>query len=230
MRHTIIKNFLKDDECDYLINYFKKDSSTKKMAYARDDSLVYDTQLLKMEYSNTVAWNRKIVKGEFSLFNNTNLINKKIWGVIIHYSKQNNFNITEQRGIFIQKYTKNGHFTWHTDGYGWTYKPPHGLPGVKEIDYDKLSISIQLSNPDEYEGGELQFGQDSKGNTKRDPTKEHDNYELLQKSITSVFTAPKNRGSLALHNGFSYHRVTPITKGVRYSLVNFYQGPKNATN
>ena len=91
MRHTIIKNFLKDDECDYLINYFKKDSSTKKMAYARDDSLVYDTQLLKMEYSNTVAWNRKIVKGEFSLFNNTNLINKKIWDVIIHYSKQNNF-------------------------------------------------------------------------------------------------------------------------------------------
>jgi len=149
MHHTIIKNFLKDDECDYLINYFKKDSSTKKMAYARDGSLVYDTQLLKMEYSNTVAWNHKIVKGELSLFNNTNLINKKIWGVIIHYSKQNNFNITEERGIFIQKYTKNGHFTWHTDGYGWTYKPPHRLPGVKEIDYDKLSISIQLSNPDE---------------------------------------------------------------------------------
>jgi PKHD-type hydroxylase len=87
------------------------------------------------------------------------------------------------------------HFDWHTD-YGRER-------GHEQHEPRKLSLSLQLSGPSQYQGGELQ-GQ-------------------IQNAIE---TAPRNRGALIAFPSFLLHRVTPITEGVRKSLVIWAQGPE----
>jgi PKHD-type hydroxylase len=63
----------------------------------------------------------------------------------------------------------------------------------------KLSMSVQLSDPDDYEGGDL--------------------------VIDNQFECPKKRGTTAVFSSFITHKVTPVTKGKRYSLVVWLYGP-----
>jgi len=77
----------------------------------------------------------------------------------------------------------------------------------KHIDRDlntmvrKLSISIQLTDPKEYEGGELYLYQNEKG--------------TLMK---------KEQGTLILFPSYTLHEVKPVTKGERNSLVSWVTG------
>jgi len=65
----------------------------------------------------------------------------------------------------------------------------------------KLSIVVQLSDPEEYEGGEFQY---------------------LDSAEPEVLL--KDRGCLLAFPSWAMHRVTPITKGTRYSLVGWITG------
>jgi PKHD-type hydroxylase len=67
----------------------------------------------------------------------------------------------------------------------------------------KLSVSVQLSPETAYEGGDLQFG-------------------LLDEEAGTV---SKQQGSLIIFPSIIRHRVTPVTRGVRYSLVGWAVGP-----
>lgn len=66
----------------------------------------------------------------------------------------------------------------------------------------KLSISVQLSDPEDYEGGELQFDMGA------DP-----------------IVAPKELGTVIVFPSFIMHEVTPVTRGIRHSLVTWCHGP-----
>jgi PKHD-type hydroxylase len=90
----------------------------------------------------------------------------------------------------LASYTEGDFFDWHLDF------------GAGEISDRKLSISMQLSDPDEYEGGDLQF--------------------MLNQKIVS---APREKGTIIVFPSFMMHRVTPITKGVRKSIVGWVAGP-----
>jgi len=91
------------------------------------------------------------------------------------------------------QYTKyfggGGHYSWHAD-IGQT------------CSHRKLSMVVQLSHEDEYEGGDLQFF------TGPEP-----------------ITAPRTRGTLILFPSFLIHRVTPVNSGVRESMVSWISGP-----
>ena len=67
----------------------------------------------------------------------------------------------------------------------------------------KLSMSIQLSHENSYEGGDL----------------------LLYYS-GDVYRTPKSKGSVIVFDSRLTHEVTPITKGERYSLVKWDNGDK----
>ena len=66
----------------------------------------------------------------------------------------------------------------------------------------KISFSIQLSDPNDYEGGDLILNH---GNER---------------------SASKNKGSMTLFPSFTVHKVEPVTRGVRYSLVGWVVGEK----
>lgn len=78
-----------------------------------------------------------------------------------------------------------GHYTWHQD-IG---------PGMAS--QRKVSITVQLSESDEYEGGDLQIW--TGGN--------------------SILTAQRGAGVTVLFPSYLMHRVTKVTKGKRRSFV-----------
>jgi len=67
----------------------------------------------------------------------------------------------------------------------------------------KLSVIVQLSDPSEYEGGYLQ----------------------IRCEDMNPVTMSKEKGSVILFPSYLLHRVTPVTKGVRKSLVVWIDGP-----
>jgi PKHD-type hydroxylase len=90
-------------------------------------------------------------------------------------------------------------YSWHQDG----------LDG--NVATRKLSIVVQLTEPDEYRGGELQLF---------DVAEDYDDEEL------DAFTAlTAERGTAVVFPSFEYHRVLPLRRGVRHSLVAWVSGP-----
>lgn len=85
-------------------------------------------------------------------------------------------------------YDNGGHYNWHSDIGRQT---PHR----------KISLSLQLSTPEEYKGGKLEFNLGS-----------------------YVSEANNEIGSLTLFPSYLLHRVTPVTSGVRRSLVLWVSG------
>jgi PKHD-type hydroxylase len=93
------------------------------------------------------------------------------------------------------------------EGFQFTnYEAPSGKYG-KHVDRGmnmpvrKLSISIQLTNPEKYEGGELYLYDDNKGTV-----------------------MDKTQGTLILFPSYTLHEVMPVTKGTRNSLVTWVTG------
>ena len=64
----------------------------------------------------------------------------------------------------------------------------------------KLSMTVILSNPTDYDGGEF----------------------IFESTGDEVF---KNQGTIIVFPSFIRHRVNPVTKVIRYSLVNWFEGP-----
>jgi len=94
------------------------------------------------------------------------------------------------------------------EGFQFTnYEAPSGKYG-KHIDrainipVRKLSISIQLTNPEEYEGGELKL------------------YDGEEDGIIMN----KEQGTLVIFPSYVLHEVMPVTKGERNSLVTWVTG------
>jgi len=104
--------------------------------------------------------------------------NDTIWNFDL-YSVLDDIQYTEYHA------TNDGHYGWHQD------------IGPGALSTRKVSITVQLSGPDEYEGGDLEYwkgGQD------------------IQK-------APRGKGVVFIFPSYMMHRVTPVTKGVRRSFV-----------
>lgn len=93
------------------------------------------------------------------------------------------------------------------EGFQFTnYTAPGGKYG-RHVDSNfnmvvrKLSVSVQLTDPIEYEGGELYLYHDDKGETMK-----------------------KEQGTLILFPSYTLHEVMPVTKGERNSLVSWVTG------
>jgi len=86
---------------------------------------------------------------------------------------------------------RQGHFDWHSDiGDG-------ALAGKR-----KLTLVVQLSEPEAYAGGAL---------------------EVMP--AANKLTAPRQRGAAVIFPAFALHRVTPVTQGARASLTVWAHGP-----
>ena len=106
-----------------------------------------------------------------------------------------NFDLTGfGEGLQLSNYEcdNKGTYGWHTDSGGG---------GISR----KLSLSVQLSNPTEYEGGFLEVQDPGSG---------------------KVHQIPKKRGYISIFPSYIRHQVTPVTSGSRQSLVIWISGPQ----
>ena len=94
------------------------------------------------------------------------------------------------QSLQLARYDTGDFFDWHMDFHSG------------EISHRKLSVTVQLSDPEDYEGGDLQF--------------------MINNRIES---APRKKGTIVVFPSFMVHRVTPIESGTRYSIVGWLSGP-----
>ena len=100
------------------------------------------------------------------------------------------------------KYKKNQYYDWHCDSWDKPYEKK-GHPSDGRI--RKLSVTVTLSDPKDYKGGELEFDFRDKEPSKKQNVRKCK--EILPK------------GSLVVFPSFIWHRVCPIKSGERNSLV-----------
>lgn len=112
------------------------------------------------------------------------IANREIW----------EYDLTEMESVQVTRYDKNHFYGWHSD---------YGTSADKGLTR-KLSMSIILTDPEEYSGGKLQFI-DYQG---------------------KVQNVDKTRGTVVVFDSRTPHRVTPVLRGQRISLVAWMMGPK----
>lgn len=126
-------------------------------------------------------------------------IRDKLWEFVKH-ANINAFGVDVMNVAELQftEYhaTENGHYDWHHDIH-WQQD------GDLKTNADrKLSITVQLSDPSEYRGGEFEF--------EECPTP----------------ADARAKGTILVFPSYLRHRVLPVTSGTRKSLVAWFHGPR----
>lgn len=103
------------------------------------------------------------------------------------------------------RYKTNQFYGWHIDSSLYT---------EDEVSKRMLSLSITLSSPEEYKGGNLEFYEYKHPNTKEE-----------DKILTD--SRIKQKGTITFFPSNIYHRVTKVEEGERCSLVLWIPGDKN---
>ena len=141
-----------------------------------------------------------------------------MWHYIERANRENflyDLRCIDNESMQYTKYDEGQFYGWHNDADLPTqYKPvavgnqPENLVqdllNTKTEMVRKLSFVLQLSNPDDYEGGNLQ---------------------LLDEAGKCYF-APRERGTVILFDSRTQHRVLKVTKGTRKSVVGWTVGPR----
>ncbi|NUZ04674.1 2OG-Fe(II) oxygenase [Piscinibacter koreensis] len=99
-------------------------------------------------------------------------------------------------GFSVGQFREGFQFTRYEVG---EYYGPHFDIGPGLLAERKLSLTVQLSPPDSYAGGDL--------------------------LIYPEFVAPRDQGTMTVFPSFMCHDVRPVTSGVRFSLVSWLAGP-----
>ena len=114
-----------------------------------------------------------------------------------------NFNFTKSEASQFTIYEPGEYYDWHRDAQNYPY-----TQGEQKGLIRKLSVTVSLSNPEDYEGGVLEFARENDFNKK---------YFYKVREILP-------RGSICVFPSYTWHRVTPVTKGKRLSLVQWNLG------
>ena len=112
------------------------------------------------------------------------------------------------------------HYTWHTDGH---FEPYNEEDCKNDPDFEsrvggyrKLSYSVNLTHPDEYEGGHFEWCDPYSVN----PLEGGEEIRTFRAQQSA-----REQGSIIIFPSFVYHQVTPVTRGMRHSLVGWIAGP-----
>ena len=100
------------------------------------------------------------------------------------------FGLTEAIQYTVYVDSEGGHYDWHVD------------LGARNVEFRKISLSLQLSDPAQYEG-----------------------CDLVLQAGNGPESVERARGTLIAFPSYVLHRVTPIESGTRKSLVIWIGGP-----
>lgn len=176
-KYVALEHCFSDQECDTIETYF---SRVKAMTGEVGGKSVH-----KATRDSTLRWLRL----------NDHPDSVWIYEKIMHHVAQVNAENWQFRldgfesSIQLTEYEPGGHYTWHQD------------IGSRRSGLRKLSVSVQLSDPETYVGGGLEL-------------------HATQKPVLM----PRSRGTLVIFPSYTLHRVTAMTEGTRRALVTWIGG------
>ena len=145
-----------------------------------------------------------------------------IWHYIERANRENflyDLRCIDGESMQYTRYGEGQFYGWHNDAGLATQYKPESIGARSNSDSEvatkdfistsveqvrKLSFAMQLSDPDDYEGG---------------------NVQLLDEAGNS-YICPRQRGTIILFDSRTQHRVLKVTKGVRKSIVGWTVGPR----
>lgn len=110
-----------------------------------------------------------------------------------------NFDWDWSEDLQFTVYKPGQYYHWHADQNSEAYMGPGTNPNFAGK-YRKLSVILHLSDPANFEGGELEF-------------------DLGKMDGTKLCPEIRPQGSIVVFPSFVHHRVHPVISGTRYSLV-----------
>ena len=117
-----------------------------------------------------------------------------------------NFNLNDSEDCQFTIYNQGQYYGWHTDADEKLYENKEWKGLMR-----KLSVTVSLSNPEDYEGGLLEF----------------DLRNIGEINTSNIIKCKEilPRGSIVVFPSYTWHRVSPVTSGTRLSLVQWNLGP-----
>jgi len=201
------KSVLTPRFCDDVIKY----ALAKKETMAITGGLGINRNLKKKPLNKEEVRNLKYTRNSDLVWLDETWIYKELQP-FVHQANKNagwNFEWDFSEPCQFTKYKLNQHYDWHCDSWDKVYE----TKGPDNGKIRKLSMTCQLTDGSEYAGGELEFDFRQYDPPQRDEAKH------LRKATEIL---PK--GSIIVFPSFVWHRVKPVTKGVRYSLVVWHLG------
>ena len=180
--------------CDDIIAYGEQQSEETALTGDYDGAVPTDqkdvSKLYKTRNSSIVWMNDQWIYREVQPY--IHQANKEAgWNFDWHHSESCQFT----------KYRESQHYDWHQDSWNKPYNKPRE---ISDGLIRKLSVTVSLADGDEYEGGDLEFNLRNK----------NEDTSVIQRSKEA-----RVKGSVIVFPSFVWHRVAPVTKGTRYSLV-----------
>ena len=192
-QYQIFTSAFNDQFCDHIISVAKLYREQGGVVGSIDAATGESSSALNQEIRNsTIRWIDIYAHREINTILNdyVNAVNSSLFGFDISFGF-NSLQYTEYNGDGPAPQF----YDWHMDC----------LFDNAVLDR-KLSAVVQLSSPDDYEGGLFEM-------------------EGCARPLFNVEPFLP-RGSLLIFPSYLKHRVLPVTKGLRKSLVTWYNGPK----
>ena len=175
--YATAQGFLSDEEMDRLIAEHLPLLAEGRLAHGNTNSQIRRSKIVMFGDDRKYSW-----------------IYDRVWAAAQECNRQ--FFCVDLKGVEanvqLARYDSadQGFYDWHTD-----------FAGIRPL--RKISVSIQLSRADDYDGGDL---------------------ELLYGNQPQRMD--RTRGSFIAFPSFLLHRVTPVTRGTRWSLVAWILGAR----
>jgi PKHD-type hydroxylase len=164
-KYNVTREFLTKEECNFLVEKLKHNLKLKVAEVKNNeiDTKLRDSSIAFITLNDLPKIKDKLIPFLFDMV--------KIKGYDLNFDNQ---------PVQFTEYGKDQHYDWHQD------------IGPDEMSKRKISITVQLSDSDEYEGGDLEIG---------------------------PYTLGRKLGTGVIFPAEFYHLVTPLTKGIRFSLI-----------
>lgn len=180
------KSYISKDDCDRIIEVVKTrpqkeakmgvDGSTERESYRKSKTTFISKGDAELGFMFDELWKKAIVAN----------------------SEWFNFHITKLDYMQAAEYesANRGEYKTHHDVFYMNNDPVY---------HRKLSCIVQLSDPETYEGGDLEL------------------YEISSKPNQEDM---RQQGTVIFFPSFVRHAALPVTEGTRYSLAAWFDGPK----
>ena len=179
--------------CDEIVKYGKSISDQMAVTGGMGGKKLNQSQVkdLKKKRNSNIVWmNDRWIYKEIQPY--VRMANENAgWNFDWDWSESCQFTI----------YKKGQYYDWHCD----SWDKPYMEEGPTKGKIRKLSVTVTLTDPKEYKGGELEF--------------DFRNLDPDKKPNIRACTEILPKGSLVVFPSFVWHRVKPVTKGERNSLV-----------
>ena len=185
--YYIFNNILPKSFCDDVISYASGFSLNKGITFLEEKNPKYKKI-------------NEIRRSKVRFFNDPWIINE-LRPLVKISNKESNWNFEYSRNEDVQftEYKKNQFYGFHADDSPTPFNNKGALTGLTR----KLSMSVNLTDPSKYKGGDFVF---------KIPTGDGKYEEVIPEGF-------KEKGSVVVFPSYVIHTVKPVMKGKRNSLV-----------